>query len=200
MSLPEVKVSPVPVSSATRSVGSASTWANASAIASYMARVSAFFFSGRLRRISSTPLVRVMTTVSVMWRETNVSGMATPISGRSKLAPGLRPSRPPIRWNGANRDLRPVLLQHHICHDAGHGTILDRLHATIRKRGGGRYDFKHHGRLDQVALIVTRRIAYDACIWVARAPRRDDLEVRAKHLAWRFQASGKRGHQSGADA
>ena len=65
MSLPEVNVSPVPVSSATRSVGSASTWVNASAIASYMARVSAFFFSGRLRRISSTLSVRVMTTLSV---------------------------------------------------------------------------------------------------------------------------------------
>src|SRR6478609_4495433 len=65
MSLPEVNVSPVPVSNATRSVGSASTCANASAIASYISRVSAFFFSGRLRRISSTPPVRAMATLSV---------------------------------------------------------------------------------------------------------------------------------------
>jgi hypothetical protein len=64
--LPDVNVSPVPVSSATRSAGSASACSNASAIASYIARVKAFFFSGRSSRISSTPSARETTTFSLI--------------------------------------------------------------------------------------------------------------------------------------
>ena len=61
MSLPEVKVSPVPVSMMTRTVGSSFEASNAAAMPWYMSRVSAFFFSGRLSRISSTPSARVRT-------------------------------------------------------------------------------------------------------------------------------------------
>src|ERR1700733_380706 len=65
MSLPEVKVSPAPLSSTTRIAGSLSARWNASTTAAYIAPVRAFFFSGRLNRISSTEPASV-TATSVM--------------------------------------------------------------------------------------------------------------------------------------
>src|SRR5438874_1852662 len=62
MSLPDVKVSPVPLSSTTRIAASASACRNASTTAAYIAPVSAFFFSGRLKTTSSTGPVCVIRT------------------------------------------------------------------------------------------------------------------------------------------
>src|ERR1700733_12362552 len=108
MSLPEVNVSPVPVSMMTRIAGSSSADSNAATTPSYIARVSAFFFSGRLNRISMMPAARVTISSSVMRVSAIISRRVMPLPQElEELYPFAQPT------------LHHLRATHHLAHDRG---------------------------------------------------------------------------------
>ena len=111
-SLPAVKDAPSPENTTARTSQSSSACARASAIATYISRVSALRFFGRLSRISSTCAVWLRATWAVMGGSLRMGGegsggRGSSPAGREAGAPGMTSSRPMFRPSAMRPMPRP---------------------------------------------------------------------------------------------